>query len=315
MMYYFFSSNYPAVIKLNGIYYGEITDTVKSINIETQDLPFIEVCPLNGLAEPLNFLLDDGFLSAPPDNVCVTNLGGGYMLKFNACLKNQQFCIINQQKFSNAVVTVFNDNGLKISVETPTDFFAKSLAFQANGADITAFSLNGNNFIAVNFLGNANILAIYSIDEKVKELFFREVFSFSLDGGITTVETLSDMAKHKITLNWQLLDGCLAEKSRSVERSEKFKMENLPKPLLPYAFIEELYASGQVLDYLSNGIKENADKLIDYFGKFIGVMPPPIFRKPDEIGLIYKSSDNKFFVQYYLFEMEDRKICNIKKSD
>ena len=315
MMYYFFSSNYPAVIKLNGIYYGEITDTLKSINIETQDLPFIEVCPLNGIAEPLNFLLCDDFLSYPPDNVCVTDLVGGYMLKFNATTKKQQFSVINQQKFSNAVVTVFNDNGLKISVETPSDFFAKSLNMPADSAEITPFTLNGCNLIAVNFSGGKNVLAVYSLDRKVNELFFREVFSYSLDGGLTTVEKLTDMAKHVITVNWELTNHLLTEKSRSVNRSEKFKIDNLPKPLLPYAFIEELYASGQVLDYLSNGIKENADKLCAYFGEFIGVMPPPIFRSPEELGLIYKISSNKYSVKYFTFELEDRKICNIKKSD
>ena len=315
MMYYFFSSNYPAVIKLNGIYYGEITGTVKSINIETADLPFIEVCPLNGIAEPLNFLLSKDFLSSPPDNVCVTDLNGGYMLKFNAPPKRQEFSVITQRKFSNAVVTVFHDNGLKISVETPNDFFAKSLNLQADGAEITPFNLSGYNLIAVHFTGEVNVLAVYSLDGKISELFFREVFSYSLDGCFSTTENLTDMAKHCITVNWELSNGSLTEKSRTVKRSEKFQTENLPEPLLPYAFMEELYASGQVLDYLSDGIKENVDKLIEYFGSFIGVMPPPIFRKPKEVGLIYKVSANKYTVKYYIFELENRKICNIKRTD
>ena len=61
-------------------------------------------------------------------------------------------------------------------------------------------------------------------------------------------------------------------------------------------------------------MKEHADKLKGFLGDFIGVMPPPKFRNPDEIGLIYKISDDRFKVTYITAELNGEKITNIKKS-
>jgi hypothetical protein len=84
---------------------------------------------------------------------------------------------------------------------------------------------------------------------------------------------------------------------------------------VPYAFTEELTVGLLGKEFLDDDIKENADKLHEFFGDFIGVMPPPTFRNSDEVGLIYNDGKNKYKVKYYLFDMKNGKICNIKTAD
>ena len=107
-MYFYFSSGYPAAIKLNGLYFGIITDSVKACDIKTEDNPFIEICPLSSGEKGVNFLLTEHFLSSPPEGVSVTDLKGGYLIKFNASHRGGQFGITAQEKFRDAVVTVYN---------------------------------------------------------------------------------------------------------------------------------------------------------------------------------------------------------------
>ena len=108
-------------------------------------------------------------------------------------------------------------------------------------------------------------------------------------------------------------DGTVKETSRKVTANEKFNPENLPDFLIPYAFCEEFLCGGDFTRYLSDGIKENTDKLKGYLGEFIGVTTPPLFRDYKEIGLIRKTTERKYSVDYYTFETEDKKINNIIK--
>ena len=128
-MYFYFSAEYPAIIKLNGIYYGSITDTIKTCNFDNVDSPFIEVCPLSPRQTTVNFILDSSFLSYPPENVSVTDLKGGYLIKFNKTYNGSEFSVVGQEKQSDFMATVFNDNGNKLSIETPNDFYAETLTF------------------------------------------------------------------------------------------------------------------------------------------------------------------------------------------
>ena len=70
---------------------------------------------------------------------------------------------------------------------------------------------------------------------------------------------------------------------------------------------------GCVDSFLCENVKKNADKLKAYLGEFIGVIPPPIFRRPDEVGVVL-GDGNGYKVDYFTFDFERGKICNIKKS-
>ena len=314
-MYFYFSSGFPAAIKFNGIYYGVIHDTVKSCNFEDNFTPFIEVCPLSSSGNTLNFLPEKEFLDSPPDGVTVTDMRGGYLLQFPKKCSSSEFKVIKQEKFPDLLLTVFKENDIKVSIETKTDFFVETINLDLSSVEVKRFSINNKNFIALNFLGEYNTLSVYLIDQKITKVFSREVQSFSFDNGFSTTEVFKDMAKHKVVSEWVFENNTFHSHLKTVTCDPNFKIEKLPLSLLPFAFFEDLLVGADVSEYLGDSIKKNADKLGSYLGKFIGVMPPPLFRNIDEVGLIYPNGKNKYKVDYCTLEFTDRKITNVKKSD
>ncbi len=304
-MYYYFSSNFPAVIKLNGIYYGTIHDAVKSVNIDGE--PFIEVCPLNSVDAQNCFILNKEFLSCPPEQVLVTDLDGGYMLKFNGGYTVNEFKIISQQKYADAVVTAFSENGYKLSIETQTDFFAENLKMQVNSVEI----VKKESLIVTYIYGQETMLNIYYLSGGIKKVFSKFIDGAEFNGVLKTTEILSDMAKHEVQTEWEFTGGEFRVKSRNVQSQNPLNLEKINVKLLPYAFLEEFLCGGHFIEYLSGNVKDNADKLGGYLGEFIGVMPPPVFKQIDQVGLVYSSGNNLYKVKYFKFEIQDRKIVNI----
>lgn len=312
-MYYYFCSDYPSVLKINGIYYGSVFNNVKSINIESESAPFIEICSLIPTENSINLVLDQEFLNYPPENVLVTDLKGGYMLRFNQCFNKQGFNILAQKKYSNAVVTVFNENGLKISIETPNDFFALPIAYPAQSAKIDSFFINSTNLISVSLYNDKTLLYIFTIENKIEQIFFRQVNHFTLEDQFTTTENLFDMAKHSIKTTWTLEGNILKEKNRTITQHEKFDLNSLNEKLIPYAFLEQMLVGADISQYVSDNIALNVQMLPEYLGNFIGICPPPSFIRCDAVGLIYRKKQNVYQVEYFTFEIKNRKISNIEK--
>ena len=314
-MYYYFSSSFPSAIKINGIFYGKLYQTVKHLRIDGDFNPLVEICPLNSSSNPVTFILDNDFFTSPPENTLVTDLKGGYLIKFTGNCASTEFLVIKQEKFDNLVATVFNENGPKISIETPNDFYAENLTFIINSAQITQFSLNQHNFLAVLLIGDKNLLLIYDIYNQIRKVFCREVSDFSVDNCLVTTEVFNDMAKHVVKSSWEFNNGGFERKNLTCTCSESFDAQLLNEKLLPYAFFEEVLVCGDYASFLSDSMKEHANKLKGFLGDFIGVMPPPKFRSQNEVGLIYPDGANRYRTEYYLTELTNGKICNIKKTD
>ena len=313
-MYYYFSSDFPSAIKFNGIYYGVLTDTVKRLKIENDFSPFVEVCPLNGGTGQFSFILDQKFLTCPPCFCSITDLKGGYLVKFSKQNSPGDFKIIAQQKHPDAVLTLFYESGTKLSIETAKDFYAETFSFSVDTAEFNRFYLGGSEFVAM-FITNLNLLCVYNVSDKITKVFSRVVVSYHLENGFTTTETHKDMAKHTVTSIWQEENGRLKEQSKKIECAPSFNRDRLPTPLIPYAFLEEFFVGGDFLFYTSGSVKEHADRLKDFLGDFIGVFPPPEFISQDCVGLIYKKADNLYTVEYFTFELSNEKICGIKQVD
>ena len=82
--------------------------------------------------------------------------------------ENGSFEILAQEKFPYAVITVFKENGLKISIETPKDFYALPLNIEIENATITQFCLGSKNLIAVSLNEKKPYLLIFDVQDKVK---------------------------------------------------------------------------------------------------------------------------------------------------
>lgn len=312
-MYYYFCSGFPSVIKINGIYYGSCHECVKKLNYDGEQPPFIELCSLSPNENSVFILLDNDFLAYPPENVAVTDLKGGYLINFKPCYNKAGFEILAQEKYPYAVVTVFNDNGVNLSIETPNDFFTERIKVNAKSATITQFNDGGNNFLAVNITTDKTLLYVFSVTDKVKKVFVRAVESVQFTNGLCTSESFCDMEKHRISIVWEYDGGEFKEKSRTIDCDKKLEVEKLNQNLIPYAFLERLLVGDDVEPFLCEQVKENRQSLPDYLGSYIGVCPPPDFLDTCAVGLIYRKGKNLYSVEYFNFYIEHGKISNIEK--
>ena len=312
-MQYYFISEFPAVIKINGVYGGKIDRATKKFDL--LDNAFIEVCPLNRTEHPINFMLNSNFLNSPPDGIIITDLKGAYVINFMCLCSLAPFSIITQQKFPFAVVTVFRENGLKLSIETPCDFYAQTLFIPDCQAVISPFTLDNKQFVAVHFLGKNNLLICFLIEDKITNVFSKSIDEVCFDSGLKTTHKFLDIAKHKLMVEWEFVENRLSAKNSLIERDENYKIEALSPNIIPYAFLEELLLGGIVDEFLSPDLKKNANHLKGFFGEYIGVFTPPDFRNIDEVGLVFCQNQNKYYANYFSFDVQDNKICNIKRSD
>lgn len=308
-MYYYFSSTHPAVIKLNGIFYGQIFNTVKYIDIGSPSC-FVEICPVNSLQSPIGFFVDDKTLSSPPPFLSVTDMKGGYLVKYTPKAEKKDFNIISQAKFPNALVTLFTENGFKLSIETAYGVYTENFVFPFERAEILPF-YNDSNYILTVLYGEKVFINVYAIKENTTNCISFSASEFNLED-YTATTFFPDMAKHVLTEKLTL-DKEVKKEKISIKAQKKLSVYDMNEMLVPYAMLEELLVGGNVKPYLSDTVLENADKLPSFFGEYIGVMPPPFFREEKEVGLIYKQTENKYYVEYFTFTYQDKKISGIKK--
>lgn len=323
-MYFYFSSDRPAVIKIGGIYFGNITNTVKFLKADEAKPPLIEIIPLCASAGSCAFFPNEEFLACPPEAFAVTDLCGGYLINyFPPPAQNGAFNLIFQKKYRDLAVTVFSENGFKISLETPQDCFIETLRFEILGVTAYRKTCGAEEILFLAFERGENneteknkqIVCGYALSGKIKKIFEREVNDFSVENGIFTAEKRKDIAKHESEIFWEYnSEKREIYKARTkISRSPSFDKNKLPAQVLPYAFLEELAAGGDYIEYLTGNVLENANKLNGFFGEFIGVMPPPLFRKENETGIVYRAGERRYKTEYYIFELTSRKISNILK--
>lgn len=295
-------------LKINGIYMGTVQNTVKHLNVEC-DSPFIEILPLSSNCTPFNFVLDKEFLAHPPNAVTLTDMKGGYLIGYSPTPYRLNFKVIAQKKFDNCVVTCFSDGCYKLSLETTADFYSESVDFAVESVQIERVK----NFIAVGLRGSSTAVFVYDISKKIKPVLKKYCNDFDITDVITTVHNFLDIAKHRLTITWAVSEDGITQIKKDVTRSENFSANRLPAKVLPYAFLEELLVGGSIDDYVTENVKNNADKLGGYLGNYIGVMPPPFFRSPEEVGIILPLKTNRYTVDYLTLEMNGRLISNLKK--
>lgn len=312
-MYFYFSSSFPAVLKINGIYYGSIFNTVKNCNIENFNETFIEVCPLSSKQSQISLLLSEEILCNPPENVLVTDLLGGFFISFSPTFISTEFKVVSQEKLSNCLVTLFNENGLKLSIDSKGDFYAESIFYAFERVEIKEHTFSNSNLLVIQLIGERTLLLVYSVGATVNKVFQREVDLVKLDEKLFTTEKYFDIAKHLVEKEWAFNGTEFTSINSKISCEPTFDKNLLHDRIIPFAFLEEFLLSGNYSEYLDQEILSNCQLLSEYFGEFTGVMPPPVFRSINEVGLVYQISERKYSVKYFSFECKNKKITNITK--
>lgn len=308
-MFVYFCSDYPAVLKVNGTKHQKINNLPKKIDCSFNNC-FIEICPLVSTEKPLCFYLDKEFLSAPSNRVCVVDLKGGYLINLVKSPAQEQLKVIAQEKTNSYSITCFCENGYKLSIETPFDFYFENLPFSVDSAKVLFFD---NNIIGIELVGENTFVAVYNLANKITRLFFQLVNECEYSNLLITVKTYNDIAKHKVICKWNFNNQNAVLVEKIVNRCPNFHHALLCREVLPFAFLEELLVGGDCTPYLCENLKNSCDKLKGFLGEFIGVCPPPPFREQNQVGLVYKKDTNQYKLEYLLFDLDDNnKITNLK---
>ena len=237
---------------------------------------------------------------------------GGYLIDFSCPKNNLPFKVVYQKRFYNFEITLFYDGAKKLSIQTESDYFVENAEYFS--PEINSFSVGGIDFVYLDDRKEKKrYLSLYKTTEKTEKIFCGEITDFSYKDKISLSYSLPDVLKHKIEITFSVNGNTVFESERKVSRVKNPK--DLNEKIIPFAFFEELCVGSDVYEYLSEEMHDNAPYLKEYLKDFIGVMPPPFFRDINEVGLIRKKSDNAFFVDYYIAEVKDKKIINLKKSE
>ncbi len=307
-MYIYFCSDYPAVVKLDGNIYKKIHTTVEQIAPITSTT-FIEICPLSESERGFGFYLDEQFWQGEKKNVCVVDLKGGYLIKFKSNPICENIDVIFQHKTDYYSLSVFNDKGKKLSIETANDFYFENLSFDFDDVEIV-FCERGA--LGLCFGSTNKTICVYNLENPIKKIFQKQAFYYSYSNRLVIKQKHLDVAKHEIISEWDFSSKSAVLVSETIQRCKDFHPGLLSNDVLPYAFLEELLIGGDVECYLHDKLKSAKDKLKGYLGDYLGICPPPPFRNPNEIGLIFYLRKNHYEVCYLTLDLEQGKIFNLK---
>ncbi len=313
-MYYYFSAKTPSALKINGAYFGVIGETPKLLRTEIEN-SLLEVCPLNENQPNLNFILDGALLACPPKRISVTDLKGGYLIKINAQPIRHDFCVIKQSTYENHTVTLFYDNGLKLSVQSPNDFYIESVDGNFDDAKIEFFNIAKKNMIAVQFIGEENLLKIFLIEETISHVFCAVCNEFETDERLIITNRHQDVLKHTVKSFYDFSESSFTFSHNEIEKEKPCDKNQFNSHVLPFVFFEQILVGDDVALLATQNITGNLDALKSYLGDFIGIIPPPQFIEGDFVGLVYKKIENLYYVNYFSTEQENGLISNVIKKD
>ncbi len=313
-MVFYFSSEFNSVLKINGLYLGNLNGIVKKCNVEILDNAFVEICPLSEKNAPINFIINPALFNETHPYLSIVDLGGAYLLTAQNRPTFTEKKVLCEKNYPLLNAVAFVEKGFCIQLSTPNDSVLDTFCEFPTSVSFNPFSLNNLALLAVIASGKNKVVYVYSIGEKIRFLKKMLVSNCSFENGFTTTEKFMDHKKHTRKTNWCIKNGELVRESVSVSNEKDVEIAYVIDNLIPYLFLEEFIVGGNFNEFLADNVKNNSDKLKGYFGEFIGVIPPPSFREWQEIGLVKRLRENFYSVDYYTFEVENKKITNVKKS-
>lgn len=302
-MFFFLSYDKPFAVKADGV-----RKEGRVLSLSPEKSPLLELCPLDG-SYPVYCLLCEDFFARPPENVIAADLGGAWFLRFRTP-PNAGFQVLAQKNFGDAIVTLYRENGLKLSLETREDFFAEAIPLTADGAKIA----KEKDLVAVHFKAKESFLAVYGVSPKISRVFFGRADEYALKhGAFTTTIRHRDFAKHVEKTEYAVADGGVTARRKETFASEAFSGRTLPDRLIPYAFFESVLTHGETDRYLADNMLSNKDRIREFLGAFVGVFPPPRELEREGVGLLYRdeAAENKYYARYFGVSQKNGKIDNL----
>ena len=294
----YFLSSLPCILTVNETYFGLCNRFERFAELSLKDNLFLRFLPEN--RAPISFFLTEKILTNPPERCEV------YLLKAAIAIYAKEFPPTDlslrpraQLRNGDVLATLFSQGELQLSIDTPEGLFTATLppAFENS-----TLSFHQN----LCFVVTKNRLAIYT--KAAKCVFMEEILDFSVeDTTLNATLPLSDSLNRTAKGQWQLSENnCIQTQCILSQSTDK---DTPPEGLLAYAFFESILLGADYPSFLSDSLREHAEKIKSYLGNYLSVS---FTDTPNVCALIYERAPRLFKAEYFLIEIENDKITNIR---
>ena len=297
MKIYFLSAQ-PCALKLNGVYFGTTDRYERFVEVSLQDRIFVEFTPENAL--PIGFFLTESLRFSPPDGCNVYILADGIAVyAWGFPPKDFSLHVIAQTRFDDALVTLYRQGAIQLSIEHDQQLFNATLPPAFSSASL---SKHGGLF----FVEGKGILSAHT--KTAECVFLEETLAYAFaENELHATLPLSDCLGRTAECVWDLNEnGCVLQKTTIKQAlAEQTSLQTL----LPYVFLESVRIGADYAQFLCEELRPDAEQLRAFLGEFESVV---LTRDPSVYGLLRKKQARLYEATYYTLEMLDGKISDVR---
>ncbi len=302
MKIYFLSSR-PCALTVNDAYFG-VTDLFERFaEISLSDRLLIRFIPEH--AQPISFFLTEELRSVPPAGCEVYLLPDGiavYAKDFAP--QNSELRVIAQARFSETLVTVYEQGAIQLALETSRGSFLSTLPPSFLHCTIEY----ADGFV---LLRSPDMLCIYA--QTGARVLCEHARAYERNGDTLHVTIpLRDSLLRVAECTYALRgDECIRTAfhlRQAYTQTGETDESKIRDELLPYAFFESVLIGANYEEMLADGLQPDASKIKAYLGDFIAVVTTD---DPARCGLVKEKAPRLFEVAYYTVIVENGKIADI----
>ena len=293
-MDYYFLSNTPYYLKVNGNYIGKVTKNLKVLQL----LPpsFMEFLPACSDFLPCySDLKSLDTIKKYPFN------GGEIILPIFNKKPHFSFKILGQKHFDyhgyTYLLSVVLDGTVKFYVDGKVAII-ETLPFIPETFDIYTF----NHFVFFTFSSQKTAIIGYDFSTASPTLIFKDIASdFTLDSLLKIKKCYDFTNPIEVLESWDLSTAVTLQ-SRTATPLKP--LTEIPKNLIALSFMESVSVMGDLSIYLTPELNARAQDIYEFIKK-----PLYLFYPPNTFSEVVLLTENEIFT--YKFEFNGNLICNL----
>lgn len=301
----YFLSYKPAILKLNGLYVGNIDLFERRIDLDLADSILAEIVPGENL-QSVNFFINEKLLFSPPPYLDVYLLSGEALIFIREFgNKSANLSVVCQTRFCGNLITLFTQGGVYLSTEG-AEYSLLPLPQKFALSKFEEKVLNGMPVLTVKS-GNALLI----LNDKGKRIFMNDAESVNFTDVLEVTAAFETCTAAKAECIYSY-DG---EKLTLIS-GKTIETRPPEKNVMHFAFFESVLTRGDFTAYLCDDLKGRANVLREYLGEFVSVTVPTesFYSEHGDLraaGLVYPKAENLFEVRYFAVDLTGGKISNI----
>ena len=288
----YFLSQRPCALFINGESLGKTDEFLRYIHLSLKDGVSVLFQAENAL--PIHFFLTENIRFSPPEKVCVCLLKNALVLYAKEFIDADFTLIpIAQQRFHNALVSVFKQGSVQLTTQTNDGFFTATLP-----PSFCSCSIETTQDLLV--LISPSQLAVF--DYQCRLLLLEDIESYTLNNNeLTLICPPSNCYLQRAEKRYLCSgDTCLLQESRLLEKQGT--------PPTPYAFFESLL-NGEIRDdLLSNELVDEKENLRRFLGDFVAIL---MTEDNYTCALIKRKAQRLYQADYFTVQTQEDKIVDI----